>query len=193
MDKELLRIAGRAIKRVYDGECQDMGSTECALTLEIYRGNPIQVLAIGGSNEGIDWFWNALMVSWDGVKYCSYLSAQRIARRFSRDKTMPLLVTGHSKSGPTALYWKKRYGADSCISFCPARGFRKPIPLDNTIIVIDPDDPVPKLGALNFRHPICEKIILPDDHKGLSVGDHFIDHIINYFEKEEGNECIEVA
>ena len=180
MNKELYKIAAKAVKDVYDGGCIDIGSTEYADTIVEYQGKPLQVLAIGGSDEMLDWLWNAALASWDGVKLCSYLSARRIKSRFiSAQPSMPLLVTGHSKSGPTALYWKYRYGADYCVSFCPARGFRNPLQLDDTVIFIDPDDLVPKLGALSFEHPICDLITLKDD-PGLSISDHSIDHVIEY-------------
>lgn len=156
------------------------------------------MLAIGGTNELLDWFWNFFLVSWDGVKICSYLAAHLIhggtwgkfdwLRKelrlkagpvFIREKDMPLLVAVHSKSGPTGLYWKKKFGADHCIAFCPARGSRKPWKMDNTTIFIDPDDPVPKLGFINFQHPECEIVELPDD-PGLKISDHFMNHIIEF-------------
>ncbi|MCD4675326.1 MAG: hypothetical protein K8S18_04935 [Desulfobacula sp.] len=182
MDKELYKIAAKAVKAVYDGdhiEYYNVGSTEWIDTIVEYQGVRLQVLAIGGSDEWIDWLWNAALASWDGVKLCSYLSAWRIQKRFKSIPNVPLLVTGHSKSGPTAMYWKQKYGADYCVAFCPARGFRKPISLDNTTIFIDPDDVVPKLGVLSFEHPICDLVTLPDD-PGWSISDHFIDHVIEY-------------
>jgi len=184
MEKELCKIAANYIKDVYEFghfDFYNVGSTEWIDTIADveYKGEPLQILAIGGSDEMIDWFWNAALASWDGVKICSYLSARRIKKRFSRVKGVPLLVTGHSKSGPTALYWKEKYGADYCVAFCPARGFRKDVKLDDTTIFIDPDDVVPKLGALNFKHPKCEIVKLPDD-PGLRISDHSIDHIIEY-------------
>jgi hypothetical protein len=180
MEKDILRIAAMSIKCVYDGDCINQGSTEWSNRIVEYQGKPLQVLAIGGSDEWIDWVWNGLLLSWDGVKLCSYLSAQRILKNFKRFHNAPLLITGHSKSGPAAMYLAKKLKAEYCVSFAPARGFRRKEKVDNCIILMDKDDPVPKLGALSFNHPICERIFLPDDHKGLNVSDHYINHFINF-------------
>lgn len=200
MDKELLKIAAKAVTDVYAGKGQNIGSTEWANTVVEYQGRHLQVLAIAGTNEPIDWFWNLLLFSWDGVKIGSYLAANLIFSgtwgRFERIRkllrlksgpgfkhlAMPLLIACHSKSGPTGLYFKRKFGADYCVAFCPARGFRKPVRMENTTILIDLDDPVPMLGYLSFDHPDCERIDLPDD-PGMSVSDHFMTHIDEYLKE----------
>lgn len=206
MDRELELIALHAIKNVYAGDHENNGSVEFADTVHTYQGRPIQVLAIGGSNEWLDWLWNFLPVSWDGVKICSYLSAwliysgtwgcfERLRRilmvvrplakilkmtpgqAFVRKKDMPLLLAVHSKSGPTGFYYMMKFGADYCVAACPARGLTRQVFLENTVMIVDPDDPVPKLGRLFFVHPVCERYELTDD-PGMSIQDHFIDHVI---------------
>lgn len=184
MDKALVIIAAKAIKDVYDGHCENIGSTEFSLTMTWYNRKPLQVLAIGGSDETMDWIWNFILASWDNIKLCSYLSAKRIAKRVEINPDVPLLVTGHSKAGPTAPYYKLRYGADYCVSFCPAPGFRKAPEMKNTLMVIDPDDVVPDAGQLSFDHPICEVEYLPRDKEWHDIkgrlGDHSIEHVLEY-------------
>jgi len=208
MDRKLHLKAATAVKDVYAGNCHNIGSTEWASTIIEHQGERVQILAIGGSNELVDWFWNLFPGSWDGVKIYSYLSAHLIDSgtwgdfewlrkglgairkivvkgrheaipQFSRVPGIPLLVAAHSKSGPTGVYFKHKFGADLCIAFCPARGFSKPVSLSDTVMYIDPDDPVPKLGKKRFDHPECQVVTLPNE-PGWKIGDHFIDHLIEY-------------
>lgn len=179
-NNNLYLLAAEAIQEVYKGIGENSGSTEWNLKTTTLEGEPVQILAIAGTNDLVDWLWNLALVSWNGVKFGSYLSAKRICKRVKINPNMPLVVAGHSKSGPTAFYYKYKYGADYCVTFCPARGLRKKIKLDSTTMFIDPDDIVPKLGALSFNHPICKKITLPKDHKWISIKNHFMSHVINY-------------
>ena len=186
MDKSLAIIAAKAVKAVYDGHCENEGSTEWALTRTLYQEKPLQVLAIGGTDEWIDWVWNFVLASWNNVKLCSYFSAKKIHKRVTIDPDIPLMVAVHSKSGPTGQYYKLKYGADYCVCFCPAPGFRKAPVMRHTTLYIDLDDYVPDAGQLNFDHPICEVTNLPKDKdvwdiKGR-VGDHSIDHILEFLE-----------
>lgn len=219
-DKDLHLIMARAVKDVYDGKGHNIGSVEWNSTVVEYQGQPAQLLAIAGTNEMIDWLWNLLLFSWDGVKIGSYLAAHLIhsgtwgdfewlrkggvkvksamggtwrtlTRKppkesrpvpvFKRDFSMPLLVAVHSKSGPTGMYWVKRFSADLCTAFCPARGLRKAESMKKTaIIYVDPDDPVPKLGKINFHHPKCHTVHLPNDPGLMRIKDHSMDHIIEF-------------
>ena len=224
MDKKLHLKAAYGVKSVYAGNCHNIGSTEWASTIVNHGGVKFQLLAVGGTDEFIDWFWNLLLFSWDGVKICSYLSAHMIhsgtwgdfewirkafghavavVRRicrvlrcrplkghtkvpvFTREPGLPLVVAVHSKSGPTGMYWKRKFGADLCLAFCPARGFRNEFFLAGTIMYVDPDDPVPQLAKISFRHPKCEVVTLPDD-PGWRIRDHPIDHIIEYLKTNKG-------
>lgn len=177
---KLYLLAAEAVQEVYKGTGKNKGSTEWNMKKTTWNDKPVQILAIAGTNELIDWFWNLAPISWDGVKYGSYLSAKRIHKQVEVDPDLPLVVAGHSKSGPTALYYKHKYGADHCVMFCPARGLRKSAKFSNTTMFIDPDDVVPKLGSLIFHHPVCKTITLPDDQKGLSIKNHFMSHMIDY-------------
>ena len=47
--------------------------------------------------------------------------------------------------------------------------------MDNTLIILDPDDIVHKLGFISFRHPDCEIYRLPDDEGWIDLKDHNID------------------
>ena len=180
MDQTLYKIAALKCRQSYSIH-KDLGTTEYYDSIVEYNGSPLQVLAIPGTNESLDWFWNMLLVSWDGVKLGAYLAAEKIEKSFLR-LDLPLLIACHSKAGPTGLRLKQKYGADYCVAFAPARGFRhgKAPVLENTVIFTDPDDLVDKVGFLSFRHPECEFIEAPDDHFFPSVGDHVMDHWVEF-------------
>lgn len=188
MDRELKLIAAKACQAAYKKNT-DLGSMEYTFTMTEYHGKPLQVLAMPGSNEFIDWLWNFLLISKNGVKRCTHLAADKVyvAIKDQLDPNIPLLVTGHSKSGPDALQYKNKYGADHCIAFCPPPAFRKKTKptLENTLIVIDPDDIVPKLGELSFDQPICDVEKLPDDKAWYDLSriysQHVIDHLVEYY------------
>ena len=190
MNNDLILLAAKACQRAYKKNI-DLGSMEYALTIEDYHGVPFQILAMPGSNEFLDWVWNFTLLSWDGVKLCSYLAVKRIwqAVKNDIDPTMPLLVVGHSKAGPDALRWKQKYGADFCVALCPPPAFRpwKKVNLKDTAIVIDPDDVVPLAGTLSFNHPTTDTLVhLPREkarYDPSRIGsDHVIDHIVQYFQ-----------
>lgn len=178
MNLKLYKIAANAVKSVYDGKCFNIGSTEYYISETTYNNKPLQVLAIGGTNEPIDWFHNFNPMFWDGVKLGSYISARRILKRFK--KTIPLLIVTHSKSAPTGFYLNQILKADYCISFCPTPGLRKALIMPNTVMFIDPDDIVPKIGKLMFKHPLCVRHMLPDEVGLFSIRDHYIEHVIEY-------------
>lgn len=189
MNPELHMIAALAGNAVYDINI-DIGSTEYAVTKAKYQDEKIQVLAFAGTNESLDWFWNLMPLWWDGVKLGTYLSVKRVAKRFIPDSEKKLMVEGHSKGGPPAMYWKQKYGADWCVAFCPAPGFRKKIKLENTTIFIDPDDLVPKAGRILFCHPNVDEVVtLPQDKKWWQIlkriNDHLMDHIIKFLKERK--------
>lgn len=177
-DKELYKIASAACLDVY-GENIDLGTTEFSSRLVSYNNFVLQVLAIAGTNEVADWLKNIDMFSEKGIKKPALDAATEIHRNFKRMRKVPLLVTGHSKAGATAIAYMRMFGADHCIAFCPARSLRywAGRKMENTTIFIDPNDPVPKAGLLSFGHPICDRVILPRDHIGIRVSDHFMSHI----------------
>lgn len=190
MDKELLILAAKACLQSYKTNI-DLGTTEYSLTETTYNGSPLQILAMPGTNEMADWLWNLHLWSKHGVKSCTYFAVEKIhaAIKDKLNPELPLLVTGHSKAGPDAMQWKAKYKADYCVAFCPAPGFRRwnrPT-LQNTTIVIDPDDLVPWAGIVSFTQPIVPDIIkLPDDKKWFDiegmVDDHMMPHIIDFLE-----------
>ena len=61
--------------------------------------------------------------------------------------------------------------------------------MDNVLIVVDPDDIVPKLGFISFRHPDCEVYRLPDDKGWIDLKDHNMDNFMQHFlqKTEEDN------
>lgn len=177
LSRELLIQVGKEIIRVYEGAGMDLGHVEFNSTLLNYQDELYQIIAVGGTDELRDWFWNLVPFSRDGVKLCSYFAAEKIHNHCVPIPGAKLIIGGHSKAGPTALYYKQRYGAYYAIAFCPARGFRKQFYMENTTLVIDPDDLVPKLGRL-FKHPEPEQMISLEDSFGFSIKDHSMESVV---------------
>lgn len=175
---ELYKIAGQLCEEAYKNRT-DLGTTEYLARVVAYKGMAVQMLAIPGTDELSDWFKNLNMLSINGIKIAAAKAADEIYANFKPMKGIPVYVTGHSKGGATAIAYKKKYGADYCIAFCPARSLRYWIDrrMNNTTIFIDRDDPVPKAGLFSFGHPICTRIMLPKDHIISSVSDHMMTHI----------------
>lgn len=183
MEKELYKIACKACENVYLVNT-DIGTTEFSTKLVSYKNMALQVLAIAGTNELADWIKNLDLRSSKGIKKAAVDAATEIHKVVKRVSKTPLLVTGHSKGGATAIAYKKLFGADYCVAFCPARSLRygSDRVMDNTTIFVDKDDPVPKMGLFNFCHPICERVYLPNDFIGLKVSDHLMPHINQFVE-----------
>ena len=184
--KELYKIAAAAATRVYE-RCTDLGTTEYDLSLQFWNGHWVQVLAFAGTNEFKDWFSNLRLFSRKGIK-TSALNAAIEVHKVIQPKLhigLQLIVTGHSKGAAEAIAYAKMYRADYCIAFCPARCLRpwtnRKMP--NTTIFIDPDDVVPKLAFITFKHPKCARIELKKDVIGLSIKEHFMSHINRYIEE----------
>ena len=145
----------------------------------------VTYLNICGTNELMDWPSNALLASWDGIKLGGYLEAKRVFEAVGRPPGT-LCVTGHSRGAPSAIAYALLYGADYCRAFSPARSLRPwkalKMPFDCKLF-IDPDDPVPKMGALSFKHPDCPRVYSADDKRLPSVADHamgrWIDFLLN--------------
>lgn len=169
------------VKKAYTTRT-DLGTTEYLLDSFEYDGITWQAILIPGTDELLDWPKNLDLHSLDGMKRASVEAAKEIRCDLlgKIDYERPVIVAGHSKGGATALCYHKMYDTDFCISFCPARCFTDETHLENCVVFIDKDDPVPKLGSLHFRLPECPTIELPDDHIGLKVSDHFMDHIIEF-------------
>lgn len=187
MNEKLYITALNAIENVYSGKNINIGSTEYAVTEITIDDENWQVLAIGGTNEPIDWFWNFVLISWHGLKLGCLLSVTRIMKRFKRKSGYKLLIAVHSKSGPTGAELCKRLNAECGISYCPAPGHRKAIEVPNLIIFNDPDDKITDLGKINFKHPKCKVVMLPDDPGWWIISDHFLKHIREYLIKNKGN------
>lgn len=187
MTEKLYEIAVDAIEDVYRGKNINIGSTEWAVTEKEIDGENWQILAVGGTNEPIDWFWNFAMFSWQGLKAGCLLSVKRIMKRFKRKPGYKLLIAVHSKSGPTGAELHLRLDADFGVSYCPAPGHRKAIELKNFVIFNDPDDKVTELGSISFKHPKCSVVTLPDDPGWWIIGNHFLKHIKEYLIKNRGH------
>lgn len=185
MDKRLYKIASECCIQAYK-ENIDLGTTEFNVNMVEYKNEMLQVLSIPGTNEFLDWVENFKLWSRKGIKISAYNAANKINKTFKPDPKMKLMVTGHSKGGATAIAYKKLFGADYCVSFCPARSLRYCSNrfMNNTVIFIDKDDIVPKLGFLNFGHPLCDRVYLPNDFIGFKISDHFMNHIDNFIENE---------
>ena len=184
--KRLYLRAVDALEAVYNKEGYNVGSTEWNVYRFVHNDELWQHIAIGGTNEPIDWLWNFALFSRQGIKFGCWLSVQRIMERFKRIPRRKLMISCHSKSGPTGAELARRLNADLCISFCPAPGHRKAFMLQQCTMFIDPDDPVPKLGQFSFKHPICRKVKLPDDPGLWKIGDHFLDHIREFLVANDG-------
>lgn len=188
MDKSLLLLAAQACAASYVLNT-DLGTTEYSLSKITYNNNPLQILAMPGTNEMADWLWNIHLWSKRGVKRCTYFAVEDIHKAIKNklDPDIPLLVAGHSKAGPDALQYMAKHKADYCVSFCPAPAFRRwnrPT-LKNTTIVIDPDDLVPWAGIVNFTHPRVSDIVrLPRDKHWFDlksrIKDHMMRHVIDF-------------
>lgn len=185
MKLSLYKIAANAIKSVYQGKCFNIWTTEWFVSETMYDNKPLRVLAIGGTDEALDWLLNFIPFYFDGVKLGSYISANRILKRFKKSN-IPLLIAVHSKSCPTGFYLTRKLKADYCIAFCPTPGLRKAHIMPNTVIFIDPDDIVPKIGKILFKHPVCVRHMLPKNIKGFNllkrIKEHPMDHVIEYLD-----------
>jgi len=184
VERELHKIAAKACKDVYARHIS-LGTTEYYSSIAEYDGKAVQVLAIAGTNELTDWGINFNLTSWKGIKYGAYKAAIKLNKVFDRNKELPLLVCGHSKSGPTAVAYKRLFEEEQpiyCVAFAPARGLRPWVnrKMSNIIIFVDPDDLVDKVAFISFKQPDCEKIKLPNDHKGFYFKDHSMDNFEDF-------------
>jgi hypothetical protein len=187
--KELYLDAAIACKNVYD-IYYDIGSVQFDIRKRSLYGaeKPFeyQILSIAGTNEFLDWPKNINMMSWKGIKKAAYDAAILIKESVhfyrNREEGLPLIVTGHSKGGSTAIAFHKLFGAGHCIAFAPARCLRywTKRTMENTSIFLDPDDLVSWLGRISFGHPICKLYEARDDHWGFDIGDHSIDNWIEF-------------
>ena len=192
MNIGLYKYSAKACFDVYDNHT-DLGLTQCRHYIATINGRRFQVLSIAGTNEALDWFSNLNLFSWCGIKIGAYLSAKKIHKHYKKilknHQYLPLLVTGHSLGGATALAFKKKYGCAYCIAFAPARTFRYWVnrKLSNTTIFIDPDDIVTKLGFISFGHPICGVVKARENHEFYSIGDHVMKHWLEFTGKMTGD------
>jgi len=179
--KNLYKIAAKACQDVYNDNV-DMGTVEYKLRFAKYKGKPIQILSIAGTNEVGDWWANINLWSTKGIKSGAYKAACKIHEQVKLKLKFPLLVTGHSKAGATAIAYKKLFKADWCIAFAPARCLRHwtDRKMRNTTLFIDPDDVVSKAGFISFGHPDCKIIKAEDDHFLISIKDHFMDNWVKF-------------
>lgn len=187
MNKKLYTIAINTLQEAYNKPQKSKVSTQWSTFVTSYKGEPLQVLAIPGTNGIADWFWNLLLLQKDGVKYGCWVSAQRILKDFIRKPNIPLLITCHSKSGGTGIYLQELLNAEYCVAFCPARSFTEDSVNKNTVMFFDNDDLVPKVGWSRFTHRKTEMVYLPKDKKWWNlrgrIKDHLLDHIKQYIEE----------
>lgn len=187
MINQIYLEAAKHCKDVYKNN-YDLGTTEFNLRHVKINDKKFQILSIAGTNERKDWYKNINLTSKKGIKKAAYDAAMEIRKSdfFNTYVTLqcPLIVTGHSKAGATAIAFHKSFSAqcDICIAFAPARSLRywTNRNMNNTTIFTDPNDPVSWVGRLNFGHPICKHIKADNDHIGFNINDHSIDNWINF-------------
>jgi len=181
--KDLYKIAAAASKQVYIDNI-DTGSVEYKLSFATYQDKPLQVLSFAGTGKELsDWAANFYLLSWKGIKKSSYNAAKKIQKNiFPQLTTSPLLVTGHSLGAAHAIAYKKLFNANYCVAFAPARCLRywTNREMENTTLFIDPDDPVSKVGFINFGHPVCKVVESENDHVGIKVSDHYMNNWVEF-------------
>jgi len=195
MQKDIFKACAVACKEVYE-ENVDIGTTEFFIkTIEI-DGITYQILSIAGTNEKKDWFKNFDLFSKKGIKKSSLEAAKEImSSRYFHEKRagfVPLIVTGHSKGGSTAiafhrLYQNRMIGSSFCVAFAPSRCLRywAKRDMNRTYVFIDPDDPVSFVGRIGFGLPKCKYYYADNNHFGFKLKDHHIDNWIVFCEKME--------
>ncbi|MCG8634219.1 MAG: hypothetical protein MI863_10350 [Desulfobacterales bacterium] len=117
MDKELLKIAAHACDEVNQDPIGP-GTTGYKAGIRIYRGKPIQVLAIACTGETGNRPENT--TPWS-IRWRER-AALEVARRlqfFGRIPELPLLVCGHASAGAAAIAFKRLFKADYCVAFAP--------------------------------------------------------------------------
>lgn len=188
MNKELYKVAAKACSDVYEINT-DLGTTEFHHTIKTIHGRRWQVLSIAGTNETLDWLKNFNLLSWQGIKLPAYKAAHKIndkiKHKLKRFEHLPLLVTGHSKAGATAIAFKRLFGANYCVAFAPARSLRPwaELKMSSTTIFIDPDDLVSRLAFISFEHPICRVFKARENHFFFSFEDHCMDNWVEFVNK----------
>lgn len=190
MKNVMYYTAALASSEVYKKN-HDLGTTEFDIFTTFIDDKKTQVLAIAGTNEDRDWMKNINPMSKKGIKKVAYEAAEEIFESdYFNDKRigrLPLIVTGHSKAGATAIAFHilsrtRVFGSQHCVAFAPARSLRYWInrKMEDTTIFIDPNDPVSFFGRLGFGHPICEHIKAPNDHFGFKIKDHDISNWVAF-------------
>lgn len=190
MEKGLFKLCAIRCKEVYEKNI-DLGTTEFDLKTFFTSAGKFQILSIAGTNEFKDWGKNINLLSKKGIKKPALVAAQQIMSSSffhkKRDVRIPLIVTGHSKAGATAiafhkLYNKRLIGSSWCVAFAPARCLRywSNRKMNNTFIFTDPDDPVSFVGRLSFGLPKCEHYKADNNHFGFKVSDHDIGNWIRF-------------
>ena len=174
---KLYFMAAKACTEVYEKNIRIGMGTEFDHFITNVNGQDVQVIVIAGTDDLIDMVKNINLLSWFGIKLSAYRAAKRIMEKVELKPDLPLIVTGHSLGGTVAIALKKKFKADYCIAFAPARCLRywSKRKMNNTIIFIDPDDPVSNLlGIVNFGLPKCKTIKAPENHLTPSINDHFM-------------------
>lgn len=211
LNKELYLIAAEEAAKVYQHADYQVGPRKTVefsiVERELYDGTKINVLAIRGTDELRDWWKNFDMRSEGWWKKAVYdatecLMKQDVVRR-TFNSEMPLLICGHSKSGPTVLrlmwdagHTRRRSDLETfCVAFDPAKGLLNDryVYLENTTIFRDPDSIVSYVGWSRFKHPGCTCITLPNDvafswlKPWTWVNQHSMGHFFEFVKGMEGD------
>ena len=184
MNTELYKIALKYATEVYQDNI-DLGTTEFRITKTEYNGETINIIAIAGSNELLDWWKNFMLFSWKGFKLAAYQAAKQIfnSKQYAKMPKRKLLITGHSKAGATVPAFLKIFGGTWGIAFNPAPSMRRWTnrKINNLTLFIHKNDPVSMAGIINFGHPICETFYA-EKGKGYDVSNHLISLWDRYIE-----------
>lgn len=189
MNKETYKISAQLCLNAYS-ENIDLGSgTQIRVDLLHNDQQSYRMVSIAGTNELRDWGGNFSPFVWRGMKAYAYRAATRISKYIKENYNpfMCEIIAGHSRGCPVAISYKRRFAAQHCICFSPARSLAPWVhrTMANTTLFIDPDDPVSAFPKVWWSHPDCEIIRAPDDHKGWCVGDHGMENWIKFVNNME--------
>jgi hypothetical protein len=173
-------------------------STEFGLKKITIINKTYLAVVICGSNDWVDWVllnpdlrtWpvrDNKAKKWRWIKWSGVLEAKRVMKVLRKIDTnnLPVLLCVHSKSGATApgMHIMLRNAGimlDKTFNFEPATSLSKSYYIENMVMFLDPDDPVPNLGKPVLTHPKCMRVYHPGGKSGkdhsLSNWDKFIEN-----------------
>lgn len=163
----------------------------------------LRAVCICGTNDMLDWMGNFDLRWKNGWKRCAEVEASRIRAILRNDMFEGFkkdwdgwLIIGHSKGAGTALCLADKLLNElpakrideiefmgglpvRTVAFAPARSVApfNNVKMRDTLIAIDGDDIVPKLGRI-FHHPKCEELRFKRTKRFFSLKDHSISGVV---------------